>query len=40
MVNKKNNQENSITEEREMSEERELLKKNELNYTSMLINII
>ena len=40
MVNKKNNQENSITEEREMTEERELLKKMELNYTSMLINII
>ena len=40
MANKKNNQENSITEEREMSEERELLKKMELNYTSMLINII
>ena len=27
MVNKKNNQDNSITEEREMTEERELLKK-------------
>ena len=40
MTNKKNNQENSITEEREMTEERELLKKMELNYTSMLINII
>ena len=40
MANKKNNQENSITEEREMTEERELLKKMELNYTSMLINII
>ena len=40
MANKKNNQENSITEEREMTEERELLKKMELSYTSMLINII
>ena len=40
MTNKKNNQENSITEVREMTEERELLKKMELNYTSMLINII
>ena len=39
-MNKKNNQENSITEEREMTEERELLKKIELNYISMLINII